>query len=174
LQQGKLVKQDNIDEIINSYNPRAKNDKPSCWKGTAGDTNLKLYTAEINQEGENAKLTITYEIFSPAMGYVFSVQFFNIYGTQLCVSSASDFASDAEYKVLCTQGRHTITLFFDTSLFANGEYYVDFDFTIPNIKRVISPDIKLYFDIQNSTRKQRHPAGSRENVVAPNWNWDIS
>ncbi|GHT83590.1 hypothetical protein FACS1894137_05100 [Spirochaetia bacterium] len=172
LQQGRIIYQGNINETINAYIPKVEKNRITHWEGIEGDDNLKLYKAEIIRDDTISKVMITYEVFSPSMDYVFSIRFFNIYGIQLCVSSAHDYTSDPDYRLLCSKGLHKITLFFDTSIFADGDYYIDFDFAIHNIKRIVPPDIKLYFDINNK-RIHRHKSSVRENIIDPNWEWKI-
>ncbi|GHU92360.1 hypothetical protein FACS189479_01060 [Spirochaetia bacterium] len=173
LQQGKIIDQGNIDDIISAYATKTEKNKISRWEGTDGDNNLKLYKAKIIREDTMSKIMITYEVFLPAMDYVFSIRFFNIYGIQIGVSSAHDYASNDEYKLLCNRGIHIITLFFDTSIFADGEYYVDFDFAIHNQKKITTPDIKLSFSVNNSKRTHRHKSSVRENIIDPDWEWKI-
>jgi lipopolysaccharide transport system ATP-binding protein len=177
LSEGRNVQSGIIDEIINIYSPKPKpkpkKEKIASWEGSGGDENLMLYKAFIKKNGDQTFLvSVTYEIFSRRDDYVFSLLFFGETGGQLCASTLSDVCTDREYVTLCEPGIHTASLVFNSSIFATGEYYIEFDFAINNIKRITGPEIRLSFDIVNNNQ-HRHISPARENIIEPGWQWSI-
>ncbi|MDR3047917.1 MAG: ABC transporter ATP-binding protein [Bacteroidales bacterium] len=174
LQQGRVIYQGNIDEAINAYSPKIEKDKITHWEGIDGDENLKLYKAEITKKNETiSELSIVFEVLVSNNTFVFSIPFFNVDEVQLCVSTDSEILDDNDYNLLCQNGVHSITLNFDTSIFAPGEYFIEFDFAIHKIKRLVSPNIKLFFKTDSNNQMYRHPSPVRENTIIPEWKWDL-
>lgn len=172
LQKGRLVKAGTLDECVLTYNGSNEFQKMTSWEGSNGDQNLQLKNAFLTQIDAGYELTITYNIDLPYLDYVFSVLVFNKDGKQLCFSNVSDFVSDNDYKNLCSEGEHTVKLIIDTNIFTTGEYYIEFDFAIHNLRRITTPDTRLFFEIFDE-RNHRHLAPSRENLIEPNWLWKI-
>lgn len=168
LDKGKLMYEGNINDCINYYNASDIINKRKKWEGEQGDSNLKLYKAEVIELNNNSiNLIIKYEIFNENLDYVFSIPIFNKYGKQLAYSSISDDCSENEYKKLINKGLHEITVTIDISLFSSGEYYIEFEFSIHKLKRIIDPDLKLFFEIFD-VRNQRHRSDSRNNIIRLN------
>ncbi len=172
LEKGKLMKNGSIDECVSFYASANNIEKTTHWTGSNGDSNLKVYDAKIDPITNGLLLTISFEIFTENLDYVFSVMFFNKDNRQLCVSTASDFFSDNDYNNLKKNGLHTIELFVDTTIFASGEYYLELDFAIHISKRIINSDIRLSFEVFDQ-RNHRHKALSRECIIEPDWDWKL-
>jgi len=172
LEKGKLIATGDIENCVSQYNSSEDSIMIRSWSGSEGDQNLQLHHAKIDQKDDYVDLSIGFEILKPAMDYVYSVQIYNKDEKQLCVSTASDVLTDELYNQLKQAGNHLLQLKIDTSLFSTGKYHIEFDFAIHNLKRIIKPDIKLYFEVYDH-RNHRHPAISRENLVEPNWEWSL-
>lgn len=172
LEKGRLIKNGSIESCILSYNNSENMEKRGAWTGTDGDGNLVLRRAELYPHDAILDLIIEFEIKKPDLDYVFSIQFFNKDGHQVCVNTISDIVTDEEYSFLKTAGIHTVSLEINTGIFATGEYYVDFDFAIHRLKRITTQESRLYFEIFNE-RNHRHPAPCRENTIEPIWKYEI-
>jgi lipopolysaccharide transport system ATP-binding protein len=173
LNEGRNIQNGAIEEIISIYAPKPKKRKITQWEGSEGDENLILRKAFIKKTGDFTFLvSITYEIFSRRDDYVFSLLFFGETGRQVCASTLSDVCTDREYAGLCEPGIHRVSMVFNSSIFATGEYYIEFDFAVHNVKRIVGPEIKLFFDIVNNNR-HRHIAPVRKNTIEPDWHWSI-
>ena len=172
LEKGRLTASGDIDDCVKKYNSVEDESKRSSWSGIEGDQNLKLLNAELKQDSRNIELSVSYEIHNPGLDYVFCIIIKNKDNQRLCVSTLSDVVTEEEYDKIRETGMHSVRLDIDPTLFATGEYYIEFDFAIHNLKRIISQDIKLHFEIFDS-RNHRHTAIDRLNVIEPDWRWEI-
>jgi lipopolysaccharide transport system ATP-binding protein len=183
LEQGRLVKTGQLEECVERYFSTTY-DQSSEWEGSLGDEHLILervrlrsadpgnHSVNVFQRGESFYLDIAYIIEQPNQNYVFSVEFYNQRGNLLCVNSASDYFDDEATKELTGEGHHVISLEIDASLFAPGTYMVKFDFAIHNVKRIINDDPVLSFSIVDA-KGNRQDAPARQNIIYPDWKWEI-
>jgi lipopolysaccharide transport system ATP-binding protein len=172
LQSGRLVKTGSIDDCIAEYNAFTSAEKKNRWEGANGDSNLKVYEVDFRQTDAESRLFITYEVFTEHLDYMFSIQFFNKDGTQLCVSTASDFFDEAAFNDLKRGGIHAISLHIDTAIFATGEYYIELDFAIHCQKKITNSETRVHFQVYDQ-RTHRHQSHLRENLIDPNWRWEV-
>ncbi len=172
LDKGSLIKSDDIDTCIRYYNNPENMGRDKSWTGSDGDGNLVVHRAELYPHDEIIDLLIEFEIKNPDMDYVLCVQFFNNEGRLVCVNSFSDIVTDEEYAQLRSAGNHSVMLQIDTSIFAQGEYYIEFDFAIHCVKRITTAKSRVYFEVFNQ-RNHRHPASCRENTIEPIWQYEI-
>lgn len=172
LEKGRLIYDGDIDDCVKEYSVSKDIIKQKVWTGKDGDSHLQVYSAKIDETQDGLRLTIQYEVSIPNLDYVFSVLFFTKDGKQLCVSTASDVASETEYKKITSDGKHEILLNIDTSCFSTGEYFIELDFAIHNSKRITSTDIRLFFEIYNQ-RNHRHNSTVRECLIEPDWKWNL-
>lgn len=170
LEHGRLDYAGDITDCISRYNKQSESGDRRFWEGNNGDTNLRIYKAALEDSPEGFMLTIHYDVLMPDLDYVFSVQLFNTAGIQLCSSTASDFFDDEDYKDLKSKGRHILQLQIKNDILASGNYYLELDFAIHNLKRISDSSIRLYFEVY-SRKFHRHPAPSRENILEPDWVW---
>lgn len=170
LERGRLAYAGDIAGCIAHYNKQSDSGDQRCWEGNNGDSNLRVFKASLEDCPEGFLLSIHYEVLMPDLDYVFSVQLFNTAGTQLCSSTASDFFDDEDYKDLKSKGRHILRLEIKNDILASGNYYLELDFAIHNLKRISDSSIRLYFEVY-SRKFHRHPAPSRENILEPDWVW---
>ncbi len=172
LEKGRLIKNDSIENCVLAYNSFENMEKRGIWTGSDGDNNLVLRRAELFPQESTIDLVIEFEIKNPDMDYVFSVQFFNTEGKQVCVNTISDIVTDEEYAMLKKAGSHSVLLQIDSTMFATGEYYIEFDFAIHRLKRITTQESRVYFEIFNE-RNHRHPAPCRENIIEPIWSYEV-
>jgi lipopolysaccharide transport system ATP-binding protein len=171
LDHGRLIANASIDDCVSHYADLSGIEKTSSWSGTSGDSNLLLYQAELrNDQSNRLLLTIKYEVFVEDLDLVFSVPISTKEGKHICVSTASDYFTDEEYQKMRKIGVHTIRLLIDKGLFATGEYFVEFDFAIHAVKRIVDPSVRLFFEVYDQ-RNHRHKASVRENIIEPDWKW---
>jgi len=184
MEEGRVILQDSIVNCIERY-LSAKDGKISsgCWKGSEGDATLQMnrvfISPDANEEhartaykkGERMYLHIDYSVAIPDSNFVFSVEFFNNSGIQLCVNSASDFFDAERLKKLSAAGSHSLTLEIDTTIFANGRYRIFFDFAIHNVKRIVTDTPSLYFEVFSGTGNIGQSTGARTNIIYPDWKW---
>ena len=170
LEKGRMVDRGGITHCIGRYGSADMKGKVDRWEGSEGDHNLKLTAAKLTKEESNFVLDVDFSVETPDLDYVFSVLVFNADGRQLCVSTASDQLPDQGYARLRQVGDHRLQLKMDTRIFASGEYFLEFDFAIHNLKRITSSDVRLYFEIYDQ-RNHRHPAPNRTNIIEPEWIW---
>lgn len=172
LEKGRVGFSGNIDDSINRYLANNEAVKRTEWNEMIGDSSLLLHSAKLTHKGDSVLLDIEYEILIPGDNYVFSVLIFNTNGIQLAVATASDYADDLQYRKMISKGKHKIQLTIDTSIFATGEYYIEFDFAIHNVKRIVPSDVRLFFEVLDP-QNHRHKSGSRENIIEPGWKWEF-
>lgn len=172
LEKGDVVYSGNIKDCIDEYFSTGDEIKQKNWNGENGDDNLMVYSLLSDESENQLKISISYEIFKPGLDYVFSILVYQKNGIQLCVSTASDFASEKQYQQMITKGMHRLELAIDQSIFSTGEYYIELDFAIHTIKRITSSDLRIYFNVFDN-RNHRHKCSIRENLVEPNWQWII-
>ena len=165
LDKGQLLYQGDINSCIDFYNTSDTIHKRKKWEGELGDNNLKLYKAEItHSENIYLSIMIEYEIINEDLDYVFSFPIYNKHGKHIAVSTITDDCSEKEYKHLISKGKHGLNIFIDISHFTSGEYYVEFDFAIHKLKRIIDSELKLHFEVFD-TRNQRHNSDVRNNII---------
>ncbi len=171
LDQGRLVANSSIEDCVSRYADLSGIEKFSSWTGTNGDANLAMYEANLKDDHKSRlTLTVRYEVFKENLDLVFSIQIFNKDGRHLCVNTASDYFTDEEYSRMRQKGIHTIQLAMNTDIFATGEYFIEFDFAVHAVKRIVDPSLRLYFQVYDQ-RNHRHKATIRENIIEPKWNW---
>lgn len=173
LEKGNVIFSGIIEDCIDKYFSSGDVIKSKKWTGENGDENLVVYSLLSKEEENNLKITINYEIIKPGLDYVLSLLIYQKNGTQLCVSTASDFFSEKQYQQIISKGKHELILNIDLSIFSTGEYYIELDFAIHNIKRITSQDLRIYFTVFDK-RSHRHKCATRENLIEPNWKWHIN
>ncbi|MCD1654646.1 ABC transporter ATP-binding protein [Treponema zuelzerae] len=172
LEKGRLTASGDIEDCVRKYHSVEDESNRSSWSGVEGDHNLSLLKAELIQNTNILELVITYEIHNPGLDYVFSILFYNKNNHRICFSSISDVSTDEQYEKLKSKGLHSIKLLIDSTLFATGEYHIEFDFAIHGYKRIVSPELKLFFEVFN-TSNHRHSSENRLDAIEPSWKWKI-
>lgn len=183
LKNGVLLKKDYIESCISEYLYSSMNSlNPAAWEGSIGDDHLKIYAVSIKSinneyrtsflKGEKIILLINFEILLPRFDYVFCVEICNNLGTILIENSATEFFEN-NLETLYTVGKKSIEVEIDTSIFADGDYIIKFDFSIRNLKRVISDEPSLSFSIEANQEKKDNYVPKRNNIISPLWNWKL-
>lgn len=172
LEKGKIVFSGNIEDCIDEYFSEGDMIKRKKWVGENGDDNLVVYNVQINNASDSSTLFIQYDVLKPNLDYVFSIMIFNKNGVQIGFTCASDYFSETDYVKMISKGKHQIELILNTSILAVGEYYIELDIAIHNIKRITTSDLRIFFQIYDE-KKHRHKSPVRENLFEPNWEWKL-
>ena len=183
LNRGNIDYQADIDSCIKEYLGIYSQAASSLWQGKSGDEHLAILETKIlNESGQTAQILyrgkpytieIKYEVYKKRLDYVFCLAFYNMSGTLLLESSAVEALAD-NLDELCAVGVHTLTVSFDSSLFAQGDYLIKYDFSIRNIK-YITPDIPaLHFSVENIESATQTIIPRRSNVISPEWHWQFT
>ncbi len=173
LDSGRVMLQGPVNDCLRTYNTGTLRGKASLWEGEDGDRNLLLTHASLVQSEGAIDLTVRFRINTSGLDYVYTMIVLNGDGERVCISSASDSLSDVEYARTCEAGDHELQLRMDVTIFASGEYYIEFDFAIHNLKRITKDDTKLYFEIFDQ-RRNRHPSITRMNCIKPKMDWIVT
>lgn len=183
LNRGCLSYKADIDSCIKQYFGLYSEANSAYWKGKSGDENLAILETKIlNESGQVAQILyrgksyiveIVYEVYKKRLDYVFCLAFYNMSGTLLLESSAVEALAD-NLNDICSLGIHKLTVSIDSTLFAQGEYLLKYDFSIRNIKN-ITPDIPaLRFSIENIDSATEIIIPRRSNIISPEWQWKFS
>jgi lipopolysaccharide transport system ATP-binding protein len=187
LQRGKIILQDDISTCIEKYLSTGNvESSPGYWEGEEGDSVLRLTKAFFSQDtqaaeircsfkkGEKFSLNIEYTVLQYMPDFVFSIEFFNKSGMQLCVNSATDFFRDDELRKITSEGKHILALEIDTGLFATGAYFIRLNFALYGGRRIIDETPTLSFDVVSIKENIRQISAARQNIIYPEWDWRYS
>lgn len=180
LNQGMIYDKADIDSCIKEYLGLYSEAKAAYWKGKSGDEHLAILETKILDESEQVvqilhrsksyTVEITYEVYKKRLDYVFCLAFYNMSGTLLLESSAVEALAD-NLNDICSPGIHKLIVSIDSTVFAQGEYLLKYDFSIRNIKN-ITPDIPaLRFSVENIESATGTIIPRRSNIISPEWKW---
>jgi lipopolysaccharide transport system ATP-binding protein len=186
LERGRIVPANSLNECVGLYLSRdvGSTEKPS-WDGDEGNDELRLRHVAITTDngesigrqaylrGEKAYLDMRYEVLKQRADFGFVVEIVNNKGVKLCEVSALE-SEDIGSGDLITVGEHALRLELDTSLFAEGNYYIKFDFAVRNVHRIIEDTPTLQFEIVNKETNNKALVPWRDNIITPVWNWSHS
>lgn len=183
LNQGFVCCKADIDSCIKQYLSLCSEANSAYWKGKSGDENLAILETKIlNESGQVAQILyrgksytveIVYEVYKKRLDYVFCLAFYNMSGTLLLESSAVEALAD-KLNDICSPGIHKLTVSIDSTLFAQGEYLLKYDFSIRNIKNITSDIPALQFSIENIDSGTEIIIPRRSNIISPEWQWTFS
>ena len=183
LNQGVISYKADIDSCIKQYLDLYSKSTMAYWKGKSGDEHLAVLETKILDElgqiaqilhrGKQYTLEIIYEVYQKRLDYVFCLAFHNTSGTLLLESSAVEALAD-NLDDICTTGIHKLTVSMDSTLFAQGEYLVKYDFSIRNIKNIITDTPTLRFSVENIESATGTIIPRRSNIISPEWQWKFS
>ena len=181
INQGRTISSRNLDECISLYNNHS-NISTSFWEGNIGDSDVRLYRVSIkpvNSEGgiffrgEKAIVEIEYELLKKQDYLIVGVEFYNRREQLIALSRFSDYFDDLPQ--IKYPGKYTVYLEIDLGIFYQGDYYLNFNIGIHNIKRIIEFEPTLFFSIllkDKSTGK--FDTNTIDGMIYPNnWNWHI-
>lgn len=184
LEKGRVVRQDdNINDSINWYLSDHSSLISSNWNGRIGNEDIVFTEISITNENdiptrtykrnEIMKIQIDYEIQLQRNDYVFCVVLLNKYSEIIAEVSAQEILQN-QYEDMCKKGKHKLNLYIDSSIIAEGQYFIKFDMAIRNEKTFMDnlPTISIKIEDIDISNKLLIPR--RNNVISPNWNWEHS
>lgn len=181
LERGVLVQFGSVDECIGSYlSQNIGSGSSTIWDGYDGDDELRMRHVELKSKtghtgkyvrGEKLDLVMEYEILKKRYDFVFCVEIHNRHGIKLCEISALEQAGISADDLM-KPGRHRLVLEMDTKLLAEGSYLVKFDFSIRNVRSIVSENVCLPIELFNKESESAFFIPWRNNIVSPLWKWE--
>jgi lipopolysaccharide transport system ATP-binding protein len=185
MDKGRIIKTGLLGDCVSEYLKAGRDSKTDAqWSGDRGDDSLRIRHVLLSSmtEGnepkntflrdERALLRIDYEVRKENPNYVMCIEIFNQHGAILLETSATEYFED-RLDVINSIGSHSLSLEVDMSLFAQGEYFIKFDFAIRDCKRIITDEPTMYFKVENYAEESQVFVPKRSNVISPRWQWTI-
>jgi lipopolysaccharide transport system ATP-binding protein len=174
LDNGKLVLEGGIDEILNAY-INSGDENNNIWIGEDGDETMKLLEVQINNKNKEFSNTDTIEIFmkfeigEEFNDIVIGINILSSLGNPLIGLMYNDYNDYNKIEA----GIYEVLFTIPPCSLATGFYGIEFDLAIPNIKRFTTDKSNLSFNIIADTEygnkfflnNNRH----FNSVLRPNW-----
>jgi lipopolysaccharide transport system ATP-binding protein len=180
LNKGELLVQGGVQECIDKYLQFESSNSVSVWNGDEGDENIKLRRIKVTQaEGEsnfmrtdkNTIIWIEYELSKNIPDLIIGAFILNIQGERLAYTRIDDCVNDL--KSFSTKGIHRVQLIIPENTCAQGEFLLNIDMGIHNVKRVINRSVQISF-LNISGLGQRYLTGkAMEDIFRPAWSWTL-
>ena len=154
LEQGRMVWKGGVEEGIDLYLRDWKRSKRVEWTGEAGDENVILkHTAVESLDGtfSNAcpiEITIEAEIRKDIYGLVFGFTLYSGFGYELAYCLYDDHRRPPCETV--PKGKMSKKFEIPANTLAQGNYFIEVDIGIHNVKRIIKEEGKLFFSVNNT------------------------
>jgi len=181
LERGKLIPTASLAECVELYNNVALV-KGQAWVGEVGNSQVKITRARIcdGKEGESFKrgdkfqIELDYEVFDATLPeLVLGIEVFDHKNQLLCHSFLTEtLEAEALASAKC-QGRHHASVEVDTSMLAEGHYFIRFDLGLNSRKRLIMDEILLNFTVAVTRFNGFNHGSFKPNTVVPRWNWEF-
>jgi lipopolysaccharide transport system ATP-binding protein len=153
LDNGKLVLEGGIDEIINAYLKSDDNINNNIWIGEDGDERMKLLKVQISNQNEEfintepIEILMKFEVVEKFNDIVIGVNICSSVGNPLIGLLYNDYNDYNEIEA----GVYEVLFTIPPCSLATGFYGVEFDLAIPNIKRFTTDKSNLSFSIVADT-----------------------
>lgn len=186
LHHGQLLLQSDLDECKTKYlllsNGMEDTKNNSEWCGEDGDENILMRYASVsapNSEsadvsffrGTQLNLDVEFEVLKENPSYVYCVEIYNrSTGNKLIECSATEFLNN-RIDEITRVGKHKLAVQIDTSILAQGEYFIKFDWSIRDVKKCVSDDVSLSFSIEDDDKEGTVFIPHRSNIISPVWSW---
>jgi lipopolysaccharide transport system ATP-binding protein len=178
--EGRIVPTDGLDDCIGNYT-NINEQFGSSWQGEAGDGNISVYRLEVIggvpgrpgvfNRGEVFDIVLDYEVLLENKDFVIGVEFYNTKGSLLCLNRLTDDAGALRY---LERGRDSVSLRCDSSLFAEGEYFIKLDVGIHNTRRIIEDQFCLFFKVISNEARRQVDTSVSKSMIYPDWTWQGS
>ncbi len=153
LNNGSLAFDGQVDNAVNNYEKHKIHNKQ--WIGEDGDESLKILETKIFSKDEEDILTnissldivLTVKLFEDFNDLVIGLTIKSFYGYPIASTLYNDFN---DYKGL-KKGMYEILFSIPAYTLAHGEYEVDFNVSIPYVKKINSDNINLSFKIKRNS-----------------------
>jgi lipopolysaccharide transport system ATP-binding protein len=173
LENGKVILEGKVDEILNFY--LKSNHNRNSWRGEDGDNSMKLLKVEIFSENEIFMNTEPIQIL---MKFELGEKFNDIVvGVNICSSTGNPLVGLLynDYNDYCEiePGIYEVSFTIPSCSLATGDYEMEFNLSIPNVKRFTSEKSNLIFSINaDSNNGNKFFLENNQNynsVLRPNW-----
>ncbi len=175
LENGKIVLDTAIHHAINYY--EKTNENYTSWKGVDGDSTLKILETKVTApEGGDVfknhsplNISLTIEALDDFNDLVIGLTVKSIYGYPIASVLYNDFNDYAEVY----RGTYVITFTIPPYTLAHGEYKIDFNVSVPYVRKINSDEISLSFKIIADTYVGNkffvENNTSLNSIIRPNW-----
>lgn len=175
LENGNTALMGSVDEVLNKY--LKSNFKRNSWTGEDGDNSMRLLKTEIYNDKRNGDLKNTdeiqvflkFEIGEKFRDVVIGVSLFSALGNPILGLLYNDYNDLNEIK----PGIHEVFFTIPPCYLATGDYEIEFNLSIPYVKKFTSEKSKLSFSITAD-----NDLGNRffvqnniylNSIIRPNW-----
>ena len=177
LHQGKLILQDETIKVLASYANLQSTHEGMTWFGIDGDDDLSLLRVKvISSEGsdfcrsdQDIGVEVMFRTNASMLGLICAVEIFNQFDTKLIYSNFDDLLPPPA--TLVEKGIHTWRVTIPKNTLAAGNYRVQFDLGIHNLKRVSTEESHLQIHVENVAGIGRRFL-AHSNLIRPAWEWE--
>jgi lipopolysaccharide transport system ATP-binding protein len=153
LEHGKVVMEGNVDKVLNFY--LKSNHSQNCWEGEDGDGSMKLLRVEVFNENENEifmnidpiQILMKFEVGEKFNDIVVGVNICSAIGNPLIGLLYNDYNDLNEIE----SGIYEVLFTIPACSLATGDYGVEFNLSIPNVKRFTTEKSNLTFSVTANT-----------------------
>jgi lipopolysaccharide transport system ATP-binding protein len=175
LQNGNVILNGDIDKVVNFY--LKSNSSRNSWTGEDGDYSMKLLKAEIYNEKRTDNLlntrlidvTLKFEIGEKFKDVVIGVSIFSATGNPIIGLLYNDYNDLNEIE----PGVYEVVFTIPPNSLATGDYEVEFNLSIPFIKKFTSNKSNLSFSVTTDTvygnRFYLQNSSLLNSINRPNW-----
>jgi lipopolysaccharide transport system ATP-binding protein len=175
LQNGSVVLEGDINKVVNFY--LKSNSNRNSWAGEDGDYNMKLLKAEIYNEKRTENIlntglidvTLKFEIGEKFKDVVIGVSIFSATGNPIVGLLYNDYNDLNEIE----PGIYEVVFTIPPNSLATGDYEVEFNLSIPFIKKFTSNKSNLSFSVSTDTaygnRFYLQNSSLLNSIIRPNW-----
>lgn len=175
MEQGKIIMNDEINNVINYYEKTNENNE--FWKGIDGDNSLKVLqttiyaedSSEIIKNYSTIKIAIEFEAFEDFSDLVIGATIRSIYGYPIATALYNDYNDFTQVD----KGKYEVVFSIPPFTLAQGEYKVDFNISVPYIRKINSESVGLSFtvvaDKHLGNKFFAENNASLNSIVRPNW-----
>jgi lipopolysaccharide transport system ATP-binding protein len=179
LEKGQLVPDSSVVGAITRY-LRSGQKSDAEWSGDVGNENVRLLRVALEKQagnevcirGDMLQLLMEYQIYKENRNLLIGIEVYNSLNQLLCANRLTDYYKD-DLDLVQKAGRHSVLLNIDTSIFADGDYHLKFDFGIHNIARIIEDDPVICFRVVDNLINTYHDSVFRRNMIYPSWKWEV-
>jgi lipopolysaccharide transport system ATP-binding protein len=175
LENGRVTFEGNINEVVNFY--LKSNSNKNSWTGEDGDDSMKLLKAEVYNENHNENLlnsnlihiVFKFEIGEKFKDIVIGLSIFSASGNPLVGLLYNDYNDLNEIE----PGVYEVAFTIPSNSLAIGDYEVEFNLSIPFIKKFTSDKSNLLFSVSTDTvygnRFYLQNSALLNSIIRPNW-----
>lgn len=175
LQQGQIKEQGNIESAVSAY-MQTFSTHSLLWEGNMGDEHIRFYKAKLitdkNNEflyqGEKATFEIEYEVFKTSPDLILGLVIWNQKNQRIARTHTCDLKNPQEFLGI---GRHKISFEIDTHLFYEGNYLINLDCLVHNVKHIIKGDISIKLPIYALTKDTRYALTGLKDTIYLGSRW---